>query len=136
MTERTKIAPAVPFDPERTNELTRPAFRLLANDPDFLQCTTLRKQVLFADVFLSDPRFRVLPITIAEIARFFGVHDYIVGNIIKRGDNGHEAQGRIPALDSGDLNGIQNWIDVLSNNKTPSLWLKSSRGWTDSIIRP
>ena len=119
MTERTKIAPAVPFDPERTNELTRPAFRLLANDPDFLQCTTLRKQVLFADDFLSDPRFRVLPITIAEIARFFGVHDYIVGNIIKRGDNGHEAQGRIPALDNGDLRDIQNWIDGAVQQQDP-----------------
>ena len=119
MTEHSKLAPPVPFDPERTNELARPPFVLLAKDPDFLLCTTLIKQVLFAKDFLSEPRFSILPIIHAEIARFFGVHDYVLGNIIKRGDNGHEAQGRVPTLDGRDLQDIQNWIDGAVQQQDP-----------------
>ena len=119
MTELPTIAPAVAFDPERTKELVRPQFRLLANDQEFQRCTTLRKQVLFAKNFLSAPQFSILPITNAEIARFFDDHDHVVGKIILRGDNGHEAQGRIPVLERRDFMDVQDWIDTTVQQKDP-----------------
>ena len=112
MTQLPKIAPAVVFDPQRTNEHARPPFELLANEPGLLECQTLRKQVLFAKDFLSQQQFQIFPITNAEIARFFGIHDFVVGNIIKRRDNGHEQQGRFPTLDQAELQDIQQWIDA------------------------
>ena len=119
MTQTPKIAPAVAFDPERTKEHARPPFVLLANDPGLRECHTLRKQVLFAKGFLSQQRFQIFSITNAEIARFFGIHDYVVADIIKRGDNGHEQRGRFPSLNETDFRDLRGWIDAAIQEHNP-----------------
>ena len=112
MTQTQKIAPPVAFDPGMTNEHVRSAFELLANDPGLLECNTLRNQVLFAKDFLAQQLFQVFSIPNAEIARFFGVRDYVVGDILKRGDNGHEQRGRFPSLSQADLQDLRGWTDT------------------------
>ena len=119
MTQTPKIAPPVAFDPGRTNKHARPAFELLANDPGLLECNTLRNQVLFAKDFLSQQRFQIFPITKAEIARFFGVHDYVVGDILKRGDNGHEQRGHFPSIRHADLQDLRAWINAAIQEHNP-----------------
>ena len=119
MTQTPRIAPAVAFDQERTTEHARPAFELLANDPGLLECDTLRKQVLFAKDFLAQQRFKIFPITNAEIARFFGIHDFVVGDIIKRGDNGHEQRGRLPSINQTDLEDLRGWIETAIQEHNP-----------------
>ena len=119
MTQTPRIAPAVAFDSGRTTEHARPAFDLLASDPGLLECDTLRKQVLFAKDFLAQQRFRMFPITNAEIARFFGIHDCVVWDIIKRGDNGHEQRGRFPSLNQTDLKDLRGWIATAIQEHNP-----------------
>ena len=55
MTRPARIAQAHAFDPAITNTLTRPAFVELAQDKAFLECKTLREQVLYAKEFCRCP---------------------------------------------------------------------------------
>ena len=119
MTQTPKIAPSVIFDPGRTAENACPTLELLANDPGLLECDTLRKQVLFAKDFLAQQRFQIFPITNAEIAMFFGIHDFVVGDIVKRGDNGHEKRGRLPSLNKTDLEDLRGWIETAIQEHNP-----------------
>ena len=129
MTQTPKIAPAVPFDPEMTKEHARPPFVLLANDPGLRACDTLRKQVLFAHDFLSQQRFQLFSITNAEIARFFGVHDHVVWDIIKRGDNGDEQRGRFPRVDEIDYRDLRCWIDAAIQEHNPLTLADAVEKW-------
>ena len=120
MANRTPIAPAVGFDPEKASDHVKQAFHALAADQAFLECRTLREQVLYAKDFLSNEAYSGLPVTNVEIARFLNINnDAIVGDIIRRGDNGHEFKGRIPTLDSGDFEAITEWIDEAIAQRSP-----------------
>ena len=112
MAARTPISPAVEFDPVKTSPVLRPAFQAVAADPEFLECDTLRDQVLFPHDFLLNQVSTLLPVTYVEISRLFKLNnDAIVGDIIRRGHNGHKFKGRIPTLDEDDLEAIRRWLD-------------------------
>ena len=112
MAARTPIAPAVEFDPVKTSPIVRPAFQAVAANPEFHNCDTLRDQVLFTHDFLLNKVSTLLPVTYVEISRFFMLNnDAIVGDIIRRGNNGHKFKGRIPTLDEDDLEAIRRWMD-------------------------
>ena len=117
------IAPAVPVSPERTNVQVRRPFIELAHNHYFRACVTLREQVLFIKDFLDEEEWRGLSITNVEIARFLGINsDATVGDIIRRGDNGHEVKGRTPKLDPNDLVVVRGWIEnSLRTNKPMTL---------------
>ena len=112
MASRKRIVQAVSFDPGETNPTVRPAFIALAAVQELRNCHTLKVQVLFAKDFMSKEVFTILPVTYVEIARFFKLNsDAIVGDIIRRGNNGHEFKGRIPTLNDDDLDSIRRWMN-------------------------
>ena len=84
MTQPTPIKPAVEFNAAWTKDFVRPAFEALARDQDFLECTTLRDQVLYANDFLFGEAFTTLPLALTDIANFLGMYsDATVGQIIR-----------------------------------------------------
>ena len=104
----------------KTSELARPAFVLLANDAGFLECRTLREQVLHAKSCFAAQQFSLFPVTNAEITHFLCLNnDSIVSDIVRRGDNGHMFKGRIGALDEDDIEAVRQWIDEAVESENP-----------------
>ena len=120
MATRKEIAPRVEFDPERTDQAVRPAFNSLARDPAFIQATTLRDQVLRADAFLKSEEWSGLHVTLVQISRFLGLFsDSVVGDIIRRGDNGHDYKGRASKLTDEHYQLVQGWIETSLIARSP-----------------